>query len=211
MVKRHLKLCLVTNLQEQPFPQYKEFILQAIKGGITSIQLREKSRSLSEIRQMALELKAILTVPLILNDHVEIVKEVGAEGVHLGQSDMHPEKARALVGPNKIIGLSIESYQELKIANSLTCIDYVAASAVFPSKIKRNTKTIWGLEGLYTIVKNSRHPVIAIGGINESNIQSIVKTGACGAAVVGAIHDHPCPTKAAARLINQMKVTCLNQ
>ncbi len=207
MIEEQLALCLVTNAQAKPFSQYKEIILQAVAGGVTLIQLREKSKNFAQVRQIALELKAILAplkVPLIINDYVEIVKEIDADGVHLGQSDLSPSDARAILGPNKIIGWSIESFEELEIANQLTCIDYIAVSAVFPSKTKPDCKTIWGLDGLLKITKKSKHPVVAIGGINQQNICDVIDNGASGAAVVSAIHCHNDPKEAANQLISEI-------
>lgn len=194
----------MTNAQSTPLMLYKQFILDTIEGGVTIIQLREKSRNTQQLQQMALELKALLTplnIPLIINDHLELAYEIGADGIHLGQSDISPIEARKLLGPDKIIGLSIETLAQLDIANQLTCIDYVAASAVFPSQSKSNCKTIWGLSGLQTISQQSTHPVMAIGGINESNIQQVIERGACGAAVISALHSRKDPKKAAHHLI----------
>ncbi len=207
MIVNQFRLCLVTNMQTIPFPQYKEFILQAVAGGVTLIQLREKFKNVTQIRDMALALKAILdpvNIPLIINDYVEVAKEIDADGVHLGQSDISPYHARQLLGPTKIIGWSVETPEELEMANQLTCIDYIAASAVFPSKTKSDCKTIWGLDGLQKITQQSKHPVIAIGGINQQNIRSIMEHGASGAAVISAIHDQKNPKKAAHDLIMEI-------
>lgn len=201
-----LRLCLVTNLQNQAFHLYRPFILKAIQGGITSVQLREKTRNLLEFHQLALELKNTLApfkIPLIINDHVEIAKDIDAEGVHIGQSDLSPHEARKILGPSKIIGWSVETLEELEMANKLECLDYIAASAVFPSKTKPDCKTIWGINGLRQITQLSTHPVMAIGGINLSNIGMIMDSGACGAAVIGAIHNHE-PRKSAADLIAEI-------
>jgi len=202
-----LRLCLVTHLQNESFHSYKNFILKAIEGGITSVQLREKTSDLKKLFILASQLKSILqpfNIPLIINDHVEFAKKIDADGVHLGQSDLSPDEARKILGPAKLIGLSVESFTELEIANQLTSINYIAASAVFPSKNKSNCKTIWGMDGLRKITEMSKHPVIAIGGINSSNIGTIIDNGAFGAAVISAIHDHD-PKKAAADLIIEFK------
>jgi thiamine-phosphate pyrophosphorylase len=207
MNARALRLCLVTNLQNQSFSLYKPFILKAIQGGITSVQLREKTKNLFEFQQLALQLKSTLRpfkIPLIINDHVEIAKDIDADGVHIGQSDLSPYEARKILGPSKIIGWSVETLQELEIANQLTCIDYIAASAVFPSKTKPDCKTIWGLAGLRQITQLSKYPVMAIGGINIGNIGMIIDNGACGAAVIGAIHNDYDPRKSAADLIAEI-------
>ncbi len=205
MITDHLKLCLVTHIEDTPFCLYEQFILQAIAGGVTSIQLREKSKNKQEISTIALRLKQLLNhskIPLIVNDHIDIAKEVDADGIHLGQSDYSPLDARKILGNNKIIGWSIESLAQLEIANQLTCIDYVGASAIFPSKSKSNCKTIWGLNGLRKISSLSKHPVVAIGGINQNNIRNVIASGASGAAVISAIHDHDDPEMAARNLIS---------
>lgn len=207
MTQNHLKLCLVTHRENIPFSLYQEMILQAIAGGVTLIQLREKSHDVAELRQHAFALKALLQphrIPLIINDHVDIAKAVQADGVHLGQSDLSPVITRTLLGDDKIIGWSIESFDDLEKANELSCIDYVAISAVFPSKTKSNCKTIWGLEGLQAAAQQSKHPVIAIGGINQHNVSQVIAQGACGVAVVSAIHDHDSPKSAATDLINKI-------
>lgn len=206
MNARALKLCLVTNIQQQPFSLYRSLILKAVQGGITSVQLREKNPDLVEFKKLALLLKMTLrpfNIPLIINDHVAIAKEIDADGVHIGQSDLSPDEARKILGPNKIIGWSVESLSELAIANQLDSIDYIAASAVFPSKTKPDCKTIWRLDGLQKIAELSKHPVMAIGGINVSNIGDVIDHGACGVAVIGAIHNHD-PRQSAENLIAEI-------
>ncbi len=206
MNKQYLKLCLVTHLENKSFSEYKPFLLKAIQGGITSVQLREKNRDSVSFQQLALQFKEILQpfgIPLIINDNVEIAANVGAEGVHLGQSDLSPYEARKILGEKKIIGLSIESFEELSLANDLQCIDYIAASAVFPSHTKTNCKMIWGIDGLRQLVELSNYPVIAIGGINSMNVEKVIDHGACGAAVISAIHQDN-PEKSAADLITKI-------
>lgn len=202
-----MKLCLVTHSNACPLDQYLQFILHAVQGGVTSVQLRDKTSSSSTLKNIAIALKTLLSplhIPLIINDNVTLAKEIDADGVHLGQSDTSPIEARHILGANKIIGLSIETKTQLQQANELNCIDYVAASAIFPSRTKLNCKTIWGLEGLLTLTKISKHPVIAIGGIDLSNIQQVIKHGASGIALVSAIHDHPHPEIVAAALIQEI-------
>lgn len=192
MNKKILKLCLVTHKLQQTTANYHEFILTAIAGGVTCVQLREKNKSLQEIEIIARDLMNILKprqIPLIINDHVEIAKIVDADGVHVGQSDWSPMAARELLGADKIIGWSVESLADVDAANRLDCINYIGASAVFPSSTKTNCKTIWGIEGLKQIVALSTHPVVAIGGINQSNAARVFAAGAAGIAVISAIHD----------------------
>jgi thiamine-phosphate pyrophosphorylase len=189
-----LKLCLITNLTTQTIPQYIELVKEAIRGGVTMVQLRNKNEDFVNTEDLALALKEALMplkIPLIINDNVELALKINADGVHVGNQDMNAQKARELLGPDKIIGISIESMEDLDAANRLVGNYYVAASAVFPSNSKNNCKKIWGLDGLQQIVKNSAHPVMAIGNINQSNIESVMKHGAVGAAVISAIHDNP--------------------
>jgi thiamine-phosphate pyrophosphorylase len=207
MFAQHLKLCLVTHFANKSFHAYKDFLLQAVQGGVTAVQLRAKNADATEIRQWGLALKAILQplkIPLLINDHVDIAVEIAADGVHLGQADLSPSAARHLLGADKIIGWSVETAEELAAANQLACIDYIAASAVFPSKTKLDCQTIWGLEGLRNLVQQSKHPVMAIGGIDLSNVAQVMSTGACGVAVVSALHEHPYSYKAASDLINKI-------
>lgn len=198
-----LKLCLLTQRGEQPWPSYREMLHQAIDGGVTSIQLREKTYNETQLYYFASELKHFLTplsIPLIINDHVDLAIQVQAEGLHLGQSDITPTQARERLKSHQWIGLSIESMAELAVANTLTDIDYVAASAVFPSRSKSNCAMFWGLDGLGQLVTQSHYPVVAIGGIDQQNIAQVIRQGVCGVAVISAIHDAPNPQLAAQQL-----------
>ena len=198
-----LKLCLVTNITHQPMEQYLRFVEEAVMGGVTMVQLREKSNNLVEVKTRAIELQRLLRsfeIPFIINDYVELAAEINADGVHIGQQDMSITKARGILGTNKIIGLSIEDLDELSESNNSNDIDYVTASAVFPSKTKPNCKQIWCIEGLQNIVSTSVHPVTAIGGIKLNNTFEVIDTGASGIAVIGAIHDSLNPYKAAQKL-----------
>lgn len=200
---QQLNLCLITNITNQDFSEYIEFIKQTIHGGVTMVQLREKSIDYIEIKNRALVLQAFLrplNIPLIINDFVDLAVEINADGVHLGNSDASALEAREKLGPSKIIGVSIESLEDLEKANKLP-ISYVAASAVFPSSSKLNCKKFWGIEGLRKIVKKSLHPVMAIGGISASNKSAIFDTGVKGIAVISAIHNAPDPYQAARSLL----------
>ena len=208
MLRSALKLCLVTHQNQPSFNDYKQYIQQAIKGGVTSIQLRDKTLPITALRNTAialLDLLRPLSIPLIINDNATLAKEIDAEGVHLGQSDQSPVDVRDMLGPKKIIGWSIETLEQLEQANELDCIDYIAASAIFNSNSKKDCKTIWGLTGLKQITQRSRHPVVAIGGINAGNIRDVILHGACGTAVISAIHDHKNPELAASELIRNMQ------
>ncbi|HSW70194.1 MAG TPA: thiamine phosphate synthase [Gammaproteobacteria bacterium] len=206
MKNQYLTLCLVTQIN-QSLESYKNFLMQVLKGGVTSVQLRIKGQKLMDFHDFAREIKILLQafkVPLIINDDVEFAREIDADGVHLGQSDRLPLDARELLGPKKIIGWSIETMEQLHLANELSCINYVAASAVFPSRTKTDCKTIWGIEGLKNIVEFSRHPVVAIGGINFQNVKEVMRTGVDGVAVVSALHDAEDPKKTTEKFIEEI-------
>jgi len=140
-----------------------------------------------------------LGIPLIINDDIGLALELDASGVHLGQTDGDPVLARELLGTNKIIGVSIDTRENLIKANELP-IDYVGIGAIFPTLNKKNVATIWGTEGLKTLAAISRHPMIGIGGVNESNAAEVLLAGASGIAVIGALHDAPDPAQMVRRL-----------
>ena len=199
-----LKLCLVTNIQGDITP-YANMVRRAVQGGVTMVQLREKHQDKLVIKEKALFLQALLKplkIPLIINDYVELAAEIGADGVHIGQQDMPVLLARRILGKRAIIGLSIESFAELRVANRQPELSYVTASAVFPSRTKTDCKTIWGLENLQKLTAESVHPITAIGGINQDNVADIFQAGACGVAVIGAIDQAHDPYEAAQSLKN---------
>lgn len=194
-----LKLMLITHRRETPLSEYLSFIKQCVTSGVTCVQLREKNATTEFLLEFAKELKSLLSplkIPFIINDHIDIARYVEADGIHLGQSDLSPDIARQLLGPEKIIGLSIETENEMVLANQQP-VNYVAASAVFPSHNKTNLKTLWGLEGLSELVQLSKHPVIGIGGIDQHNLDQVMQTGAKGVALIGALHDAANPSEKA--------------
>ncbi|MCH9718190.1 MAG: thiamine phosphate synthase [Gammaproteobacteria bacterium] len=183
-------LCFVTHVAGYTLPAYLDLLEKVILGGVTHVQFRAKSLSRFETYIWAHTLKKFLNaknIPFLINDNVALADVVGADGVHLGQTDGSPDAARLRLGSKACIGLSIESLDELHIANQLDSIDYVAASAVFPTPTKNNCKKIWGIHGLKQVVQQSKHPVIAIGGIHTRNIARVMEQGVSGVAVVSAI------------------------
>jgi thiamine-phosphate pyrophosphorylase len=198
--KPFYQLMLVTHRQNSQVPEYLSWILHCVQSKkISVVQLREKNATPEDLLAFALQLKKILSphnIPLIINDNLELALEIDADGIHLGQSDGSPDIARAALGPDKIIGLSIETTEELYKANEYE-LDYVAASSVFPSRHKQNVRTHWGIDGLKKLVAQSRHPVIGIGGITLDNLKEVMSTGAHGVAVIGALHDAVLPVETA--------------
>jgi thiamine-phosphate pyrophosphorylase len=184
----------------------------AVRGGVSAVQLREKSCSTQEYIETARRIKRVLKpfgVPLIINDRVEVALEVGAAGVHLGQGDMPPAEARKLLGPDAVIGLSVETPEQVDKADDLD-VDYLGVSPIFPTPTKTDLATAWGLQGLRPLRSRSRHQLIAIGGINSSNAAEVMEAGADGIAVVSAICSAPDP-EAAARELRTIVNRCRNR
>ena len=184
-----LKLYLVTDRELSLGRRLEEVVSEAVAGGATIVQLREKETSTGEFIELAFRLKEILkpyNIPLIINDRVDVALAVDADGVHIGQSDMPYELARKLLGPHKIIGLSVENMDDLIKANELD-VDYVGISPVYGTPTKTDTAEPFGLEGLREAVKLSKHPTVAIGGMNAKTIGDVMATGTNGVAVVSAI------------------------
>lgn len=180
-----------------------EVVSQAVEGGVTIVQIREKTLSTKAFIEEALEIQAYLKtqgIPLVINDRVDVALGIGADGVHLGQSDMPYPMARNLLGPKALIGLSVDTQEELLRAESFD-VDYLGIGPVYPTLTKTDNKGFfWGTEGLRWARSHSRHRLIAIGGINEKNAFEVAQTGVDGIAVVSAIVSAQNPREAASRL-----------
>ena len=201
-MKDLLKLYLVTDRDLSLGRSLEEVVSEAVAGGVTIVQLREKNASTGEFVELAFRLKEILkqyNVPLIINDRVDVALAVDAEGLHIGQSDMPYEIARKLLGPDKIIGLSVENMDDLLEVNKLD-VDYVGISPVYGTPTKTDTAEPFGLEGLRRAVQLSVHPTVAIGGMNASTIADVMEAGTDGVAVVSAICSAKSPRLAAKEL-----------
>ena len=173
----------------------EEVVLQSVRGGAICVQIREKDLSTRAFIEEAARIKKILApfgIPLIINDRIDVALAVTAAGVHVGQNDMPYEMARTLMGPSAIIGLSVETWEDVERAEQLDC-DYLGVSPVFETPTKTDTKGSWGLEGLSKIKAFSRHPLVAIGGLNLGNAKAVVLAGADSIAVVSAICAAPDP------------------
>ena len=187
--------------RNRPLP---EIVLQAVQGGAAYVQLREKDLPTRTFVEEARAIKKILEpyrVPLIINDRVDVALACGADGVHIGQEDMPYSTARKLMGENAIIGLSVENWEDVETAQKLD-VDYIGVSPVFATPTKTDTKEPWGLEGLKKIKSFSRHPIVAIGGVNESNARAVVEAGADCLAVVSAICAADSPEVATRKILN---------
>jgi thiamine-phosphate pyrophosphorylase len=202
MKRETLALYLVTDRGLALGRDLETVVLQAVKGGVTLVQLREKDLDTREFIALGQRLKAALAgsgVPLLINDRVDVALAVDADGVHIGQSDMPYEIARRLLEPDKIIGLSVETMDEVVEANALD-VDYVAVSPVFSTNTKTDTLAPFGYEGLRRARALSRHPLCGIGGMNAATAGQAVACGADGVAVVSAIVSAPDPYLASKNL-----------
>ena len=188
---------LVTDRASLSGKSLDDVIIQAVKGGATMVQLREKEASTRFFIEEAQRIKKILapySVPLIINDRVDVALAVGAWGVHIGQQDMPYPLARKLMGPGAIIGLSVETPEQVEAAENWG-VSYLGVSAIFATPTKTNTCNHWGIDGLRKVRSLSRHPLVAIGGINASNAAAVMQAGADSLAVVSAICSAPDPRK----------------
>jgi len=163
-------------------------IEKAIEGGVGIIQLREKNTTTREFYDIALKVKAITdkhSIPLIINDRLDIVLAVDANGLHIGPDDIPISVARRLLGPNKILGVSTSNLDEAFEAQREGA-DYIGVGAMFPTKTKKDTESV-SIEDLKLIKSSVEIPVVAIGGIKESNAKEVIEAGINGIAVVSAI------------------------
>lgn len=187
----------------------EDIVLAAVRGGAGAVQLREKHASSREFLELARALVSRiqpLGIPLIINDRADIALASGAAGLHVGQSDLPPEDARRLMGPDAIIGLSVETMEELKEAEAYD-IDYVGLSPIFATPTKTDTHTPWGLEGLRLARRTSPLKLVAIGGIHRQNAPAVVEAGAHSLAVVSEICSAENPEEATRKLLAVFEVS----
>lgn len=202
MARLDLTLYLVTDRSLARGRATADIVREAVAGGASCVQLREKHCGTREFIEEARAVRAVLQgtgVPLIINDRVDVALAAQADGVHLGQQDMTLADARRLVPKNWIIGVSAESVKDAVRAEQEGA-DYVGASPVFATPTKTDTSPPLGLNGLAAMCKAVAIPVVAIGGIHLSNASQVMDAGAAGLAVVSAIVSAPDPRVAAAEL-----------
>ncbi len=176
-------------------------VKEALTGGITLLQLREKNLTDREMLQEAQELLPLCHrhgVPLIINDRVQVALDAGADGVHLGQEDMSPREARAILGPDAIIGVSARTVGSAQRAEQEGA-DYLGVGAVFSTSTKTDAQNI-SPETLRQICQAVHIPVVAIGGIGPDNILELLGCGIQGVAVVSSIFAQKNIAQAASRL-----------
>ena len=161
---------------------------ETLKGGTTFLQLREKNLSDEEFKSEAEKIKKICAehkVPFVINDNVELAKEIDADGVHVGQDDMNASNVRQIIGNDKILGVSVQTVEQAILAEKQGA-DYLGVGAVFSTSTKSDAVEV-PYDTLKAICTSVKIPVVAIGGINKSNVNQLAKSGICGIAVISAI------------------------
>ena len=186
--KKTLLLYAVTDRSWVDEKSLEEQVEEALKAGITFLQLREKQLSKEAFIEEAKRIKALTDfyhVPFVINDEVEVALAADADGVHVGQKDMEAGDVRALIGPDKILGVSAQTVEQA-IRAEASGADYLGVGAVFSTSTKQDAKGV-SFETLKAICSAVHIPVIAIGGITKGNMVQLKDTGIVGVAVVSAI------------------------
>ena len=179
----------------------------AAESGATVVQLRAPSWKKRQWLETARELKSVLQplgVPLIINDHIDIALAVDADGVHVGQDDLPVAEVRRLIGPDKWLGLSVTNAEQLAEV-PYGSVDYLGIGPVYPTGTKSDAAPVVGVPAFAELVAASRLPVVAIGGIQASNCQSLMQAGAKGVAVVSAICGQVDPARATKVLLEKLR------
>lgn len=194
-----LRLYLVTDQASLRGRTLTEVVLAAVQGGVSCVQLREKTLATRDFVALALAVKDLLApfdVPLIINDRLDVALACAAQGVHLGQSDMPVALARQLLPPQVFIGLSVENQGDVARAAGQP-VDYLGISPVYATPTKTDTAAPWGLAGVRQVRALTDLPLVAIGGIHHDNAAEVLQAGADGLAVVSAICSAADPQAAA--------------
>ncbi|RFO97788.1 thiamine phosphate synthase [Rhodoferax lacus] len=188
-LQQALRLYLVTDQASLLGRTLADVVLAAVHGGVTCVQLREKHLGSRDFHAQAMALMDLLrplNVPLIINDRIDIALACGAQGVHLGQSDLPVQRARALLPPEVFIGWSVETLEQVAHSVALP-LDYLGVSPVYATPTKTDTATPWGLDGLKEVRAATALPLVAIGGIHAGNAAEVLAAGADSLAVVSAV------------------------
>lgn len=200
--KLDLSLYFIADPSVCTFHPIHTVVAAAIEGGATLIQYRDKSKNMDQIKDTACTLLTLCqsyNIPLLINDHVEIAAEIGADGVHIGQGDMSPAEAKASLHPDSIIGLTAFTPEHFAAIDP-AIVDYTGTGPVYPTKTDKG-KPVIGPDGLAKLIPLSPVPVVGIGGITKDNAAAVMRTGAAGIAMMRAISGAERPDLAAAELL----------
>lgn len=201
-MKLDLSLYLVTDKRNKTDEEFLEIIGEAIKGGTTVVQIREKEGETLDFYNLALKVKEITSkynVPLIVNDRIDVALAIKSEGVHIGQTDMPADVARSLIGDEMILGVSASTVKEARKAEN-DGADYIGTGAVFPTATKDDAPSITK-DDLKEVTGSINIPTVAIGGITLENASELAGTGIAGISVVSAIMNSKDPKTASENLL----------
>lgn len=205
-LKHAMGLYAVTDRQWLNGRLLKDDVEKSLIGGVTCLQLREKTTTEALFLEMALTLKELCLqhkIPFIINDNIHVALESDADGLHIGQSDAQLTAARTALGPNKIIGVSVQNVEQAKLAENGGA-DYLGVGAVFSTSTKHDASTV-SHDTLKAICEAVSIPVVAIGGISKENIHQLKGTQVDGVAVVSAIYAQDDITNATKALSHEVK------
>ncbi|MED3758210.1 thiamine phosphate synthase [Peribacillus frigoritolerans] len=200
-----LSLYLVTE-ESIAIEELTKIIAESVSGGVSIVQLREKNNSSLSFYEKASALKQLLnelSIPLIINDRVDIALAVGADGIHIGQDDLPLPVVKKMVPEDMIVGVSVSTLEEALEAER-NGADYIGVGSVFPTKTKQDA-TLMALEDLGEICRGVSIPAVAIGGITAVNISALSDSGLSGTAVVSAIMNADNPKTASESLLKIIK------
>ena len=201
------RICFIADSEAAAGRDMLTLVREAVEGGVTLVQLRGKKWTSREFSQIGLRAKDFLKrkqVPLLINDRLDVALACRADGVHLGQEDIPLLSARRILGQEKIIGISVNNIREAEAA-AKEGADYLGVGPVFPTVSKDVKVPVLGLEGLRRIREIVRIPILAIGGIDASNVAEVMKAGADGIAVISAITSSEDARASALNLINSIE------
>lgn len=204
--KKSMLLYAVTDRTWTGRQTLEEQVEEALQAGVTFLQLREKTLSKEQFLEEAGRMKEITSqykVPFIINDDVELAIKCNADGVHVGQKDMELIRAREILGADKIIGVSVQTVEQAKLAQSQGA-DYLGVGAVFNTSTKLDAKEV-SFDTLKAICSSVTIPVVAIGGISSKNVHELKETGIQGIAVISAIFASENISEATQKLRKQVK------
>lgn len=190
----------------KPGEKLSDVCREILEHGVTFLQLREKELDQEEFLKEAEELKELCArfgVPFVVNDSVETAVQAGADGVHVGQSDIKGRNIRAMIGPDRILGISAGTVEEARAAEKAGA-DYIGVGAVFGTSTKKDARNL-SVEKLREISASVSIPVVAIGGINRSNVGELSGSDVDGIAVISALFGAERPGEAAAELAELAK------
>lgn len=179
----------------------------AVQNGATCVQLRAphwKKRKLVEVGRALMDVLAGTGVPLIVNDHADVCLAVNADGLHVGQQDLSPEDARAIIGPDKVLGLSISNAEQLAAVDT-SLVDHLGIGPIFLTQTKTDTAAALGLDGFEALARNKPCPVVAIGSVKVPIVGELIRAGADGVAVVSAICGQKDPGAATRTLMDAVR------